>query len=266
MKKQAALAGVLAVLGALTLSQRQEITKPPVHEQVYRVYLPMMQRQPQPPQKKGVGIPFDHQDCSQALWYWHYNWSPTPLDCPWSEGVPMVWGKSIPSFVSGNSKYLLGFNEPDRPDQSNLSPQEAAMLWGYIEAYYPNKKLISPAPSHENPEWLREWHALAHPRLAGLAVHCYLPTAQECMTLVQKYIAWAQEWNVPEIWVTEFAFQDWTEAAQYIFWMERQPLITHYAWFATRIDGDEKWAQGMGWKAPLFDKDNALTLWGERYQ
>lgn len=260
---------LVAIAAGVTLSQRTETPKPFLPSQVYRVYLPMIQRQPQPPQKKGVGLPKEHQDCIQVNdlgAYWFYDWSPTPLDCPWGESVPMVWGKSIPSFISGSSPYLLGFNEPDHADQSNLTPQEAAQLWQYIESYYPNKKLISPAPSHLNPEWLREWYALAQPKLAGLALHCYLPTAQECIALTEKYIEWAKEWNVPEVWVTEFAFEDWAEAQVFIDWMKREPMVKRYAWFAGRVDGDESWAQGMGWKAPLFDRDNTLTLFGQNYR
>lgn len=267
MKKRLALAGtIIAIAAGVTVSQ---VIPQPTSElkPVYRMYLPMIQRQPI--QKKGIGLPKEHQDCSQiglvnAAWY--YDWSPTPLDCWDAESVSMVWGKSIPSFITGTSPYLLGFNEPDRADQSNLTPQEAAQLWGYIESYYPNKKLISPAPSHENPEWLREWYVLAQPQLAGLALHCYLPTAQECIDLVQKYISWAREWDVPEIWVTEFAFEDWAEAQVFIEWMEREPIVRRYAWFASRIDGDESWAKEMGWKAPLLDADDALTLWGEHYR
>jgi Glycosyl hydrolase catalytic core len=72
---------------------------------------------------------------------WWYNWSPTPEHTVQSsyvalglEFVPIQWGGSVDaatlaSQIPEGAKYLLGFNEPNFVQQSNLTPQQAAALW-----------------------------------------------------------------------------------------------------------------------------------------
>src|SRR5436190_2099135 len=76
---------------------------------------------------------------------WYYNWTQTESE-PCSNGqggqfVPMIWGHtgseqtasgiatSITSFVSKRYGFVLGFNEPDNPDQSNVPVATAISLW-----------------------------------------------------------------------------------------------------------------------------------------
>ena len=49
---------------------------------------------------------------------------------------------------------VLGFNEPNQPDQSDIPPEEAAVAWVEIQEQYPNKILVSPACSGVNTEWM----------------------------------------------------------------------------------------------------------------
>jgi putative glycosyl hydrolase len=171
----------------------------------------------------------------------------------------MIWGKdNVGATLGGNSNWIMGFNEPDSPSQSNLSPTEAAILWRQIEQTYPNRKLLSPATcgSPAGLNWLVDFRNAyfatyqTYPRLDGLAVHCYKWSAQDCITFVQSIIDQATAWGVPEVWVTEFSFATTYPSSQtgalqeqqtFINWMVAQPKITRYSWFASKIEGSEWW-------------------------
>lgn len=179
---------------------------------------------------------------------WLYDWTTHPdTRGEYVEAVPMVWGAwgdgSVPE-VGGNSPWLMGFNEPDIAIQANLTPEHAARLWRQIEAAYPRKLLVSPAPSSEGRYWLVQMR-LAYrelfdtwPRFDVLAAHCYQWTAAACDAVLRDYRAWVRDWQIPGgIWVTEFAFQRaWTpdperEARTFVAMLEADPLVRRYAPF-----------------------------------
>ena len=56
------------------------------------------------------------------------------------------WNSNADSAIAKGSTHLLGFNEPDLPEQANLTPQQAAASWRtYLEPYAGKAKLGSPA-------------------------------------------------------------------------------------------------------------------------
>ncbi len=84
--------------------------------------------------KKGVGLPkfytfgkkqvnpkkTDRTTVERLNVGWYYNWSAKKPFETNAEFVPIVWGQnSFPESIEG--KYVLGFNEPDHPCQSNLT-------------------------------------------------------------------------------------------------------------------------------------------------
>lgn len=95
--------------------------------------------------KKGVGA-WVLNGVSQALAdsgvSWYYTWSPCHSGISTPSGVqfvPMIWGSADGNSASlsragqyGNA--LLGFNEPDNPDQSNLNVSKAPSLWPRLMA------------------------------------------------------------------------------------------------------------------------------------
>jgi hypothetical protein len=250
------------------------------------VYLPLIMGgsggTSQPIRKKGVGLTY--QDCASATSvgaFWAFNWTAVPPTCPNIENVPMIWGASeVNTTLGGNSEWVLGFNEPDSANQSNLTPAQAAILWRQIEQKYPNRKLVSPAPSGANPEWLvsfRDAYIANYgtaPRLDGLAVHCYAWYASQCITHTQKFMTWANAWNVPEIWITEFSFSPTApsnptraldEGKTFITWLQSQPQVTRYAWFASTMQGNEWWTSPL-FRTPLVDwNTGTLTSFGNMY-
>ena len=260
---------------SITLPTQRQISA----QTTYQVFLPSIGRSQQA--IRGVGLTYGHcEDVTGAGANWEYVWSPNPPDCQGIENVPMIWGAGVPDSVTGNSSHLLGGNECDLDNQCNVSPQDYVAIWHLIEERFPNRKLVAPVPSHLHPEWIvqfRDAYIAQHqqpPRLDALAVHCYLWTAQECITLTNQYIGWANQWGIQDIWVTEFAFftgnvrsMDATlaEANAYIVWMRSQPIVSHFAWFAARIDESEWWANSPGYNSPLFTIDGIRTPFGTNY-
>ncbi len=241
-----------------------------------------------PPAAPKKGLPLTYNDCASATAVgakWIHAWSTTPPDCAGMENIPMIWGASdVNATLGGNSQWIIGFNEPDSASQANLSPAVAATLWRQIEQKYPTRKLVAPTPSGAAPNWLVDFRNAyiaaygAPPRLNALGVHCYSWYAElgdyGCIPHTRKFIDWANAWNVPEVWVTEFSFsptapssldQSLQEANTYITWMKNQSLVTRYAWFASKIQGTEWWAIPT-FHTPITDwNSGALTLFGNMY-
>jgi hypothetical protein len=250
----------------------------------YNSYLPVVYQNFVPiaySEKKGVANTYGRCDIVLEVGgQIQYGWSTRPKSCEGIENVPMIWGWKqfvavmAGSELGGNSNYLLGFNEPDLGGQAGLHPYEAAVMWRQIEHKFNDKLLISPVPSHLHPSWLEEFREAyidiynEPPRLDGLAAHCYAD-AGFCKGTVRRYINWCHEWEgCEEVWVTEFAWweDDWQEEMEeFIDWMEQEPLIKHYFWFASLVKGEEWW--GSGFKpASLSDKDGNLTDKGQFYR
>lgn len=221
----------------------------------------------------------------------YYNWGPTPPVCPGWEAVPMIWGKSqIGAEVGGNSLYLMGFNEPDCIFQSRMNPEEGAQRWRELEAIYPDRLLISPGVMEV--QWLRDFieayiaqtpegESPKPPRLQGLAVHCYVWADPEnsvkyCKGRVQETIALADQWSIPEVWLTEFAYLCDPSGAgpgseylrKMMFWLESEPRVTRYMWFQWTYAGTESWSFGSACNTSLVKWETepvTLTPYGEVY-
>lgn len=233
--------------------------------------------------KKGISLTYG--DCDSAIAVrasWEQGWSPNPANCAGVENVPMIWGSAdINVTVGGNSPYIMGFNEPDSPSQSNLTASQAASLWRQIEQKYPARKLVAPAPSGANPDWIVDFrnayislYAIP-PRLDALDVHCYAWYAEQCVTHAQKFITWANSWGVSEVWVSEFSFSPTSpsspggslaEAQTFINWAMGTSKIARYSWFASKMSGTEWWFNSL-FNTPLVQWNTAsqLTSFGTMY-
>lgn len=225
----------------------------------------------------GVAFP-QPVDCATVadLGAWYYDWSATPTLCAGVEAVPMIWGADLPASVGGNSAWLMGSNEPDRADQAHLTPEQAARLWRQIETRWPERRLVSPAPSAPGLDWLQRFRLAyvtlygAPPRLDALAVHCYLPT-EDCRAVVRQAEAWAAAWSVGEIWLTEWSALPCHYASQAAAvadadalrdWLRMQPRVTRTAWFAAAYAGRDV-PNGFGPDCdPSLTRDGALTAFG----
>lgn len=214
--------------------------------------------------KAGIGA-WENADFTTLRWIeetpaleWYYNWRPDQM---WQgsgprrtvEFVPMIHGRSdIGKTIQSDLKvrHLLGFNEPDgrnAPSQANLSVEEAIDLWPKLERR--GLRLGSPATTQGQTLGRNSWQRrfmnqieARGMRVDFMAVHYYstngsAPEFRRWLTAVHR------EYGRP-IWVTEFAFVDWTRpgrvtyaqnarfAEDAIRMMEELPFVERHAWFA----------------------------------
>jgi len=148
--------------------------------------------------------------------------------------------------VPGQYPTILGFNEPNQPDQANMSPLEAAVAWLEVQDKYGDRELVSPATGHIDTEWFDQFMAeceLLGCRFDYLATHWYgdakggYGNAEYTMTKLQEY----SERYGKKIWFTEFAVaREHDEDAIINYIQELLPLLEHsdfihkYSWFVSR--------------------------------
>ena len=217
--------------------------------------------------------------------FWYYTWgtpipSPSPQNC---EFVSMFWGAANVTTANisavqqlkaqGKAKYVLGFNEPNRSDQSNMTVSQALALWPQLESI--GLPLGSPAADWPTRQWIYDFldSCIAEKkRVDFICVHMYVGTddngfVQTLQDLYNKY-------HLP-IWITEFATADWNAATpsanayppdQVLAFMQRLlpklealPFVQRYSWFS----GDPKSA--ALWSSALIDANGNLTALGSWY-
>lgn len=192
---------------------------------------------------------------------WQYTYYPAADRCGDVESVPMINSpQTVNVPIRNDSPFILVLNEPDA---NGVSVQQAVDLWRIIEAIYPDKRLVSPAPSHLHPEWLAQFLeacALRGCKMpSALAAHCYLGELQ-CETHVTNVVKLADQWGIAGgVWVTEFAFQSTTDLQKFIAWMEANPRITRYAYFTNR-------GENYSWPMALLDSNGTMTEYGKAYR
>lgn len=217
--------------------------------------------------------------------YWHYSWG-NKMDekIPSNvEYIPMFWGKGSVTdenldrikglIADGQVKYVLGFNEPDKENQANMTVDEAIALWPRLEEL--GVPLGSPAPVSPTNDWITAFMQKAEAQnlrvdfmcvhsYAGLNVDAFMNKMQETYELYER-----------PIWITEFAVADWNanspEENRYsetqILGYMREILpriyatdyIERFAWFNSGPDNAAL--------APssLYDADDNLTTLGQYY-
>lgn len=202
---------------------------------------------------------------------WYYSWSPDPLTGRFAHGgpefVPMIWGaRPKADFQAGlaavrksGATVLLGFNEPDRSDQSSLSVAEALQHWPALAASA--NRVGSPAPSQVNAlgeeRWLPRFMVAVGavgPQPDFVAVHYYAgePDVERLRRFLERVHAaygrpiWLTEWGLVdgETWKDGRARFSMQEAACFFragaAMMDDLPFVERHAWFAA-FDGGDGW-------------------------
>ena len=246
-----------------------------------------------PHPKKGFGMVTKTAGWSQKITKlnvaWHYSWGhELKNDEPDSvEFVPMIWGAwsdtsavqakldEIKTYKSkGQIKYLLGFNEPDNKDQSNMTVESALAYWPKLmETGLP---LGSPGCVHADREWMIDFMDeidRRNYRVDFVCVHWY--GGANAQTLV-NYLNKVYDLYKKPIWITEFAPADWnastaessnvTKAKAVTFMKEILPeldkldFVHRYAWFSAKTS-----SPALG-NAALFYSNGNLTPLGKYYR
>jgi hypothetical protein len=233
---------------------------------------------------------------------WNYSWGMERVrEHPaLIEFVPMVWGASskealekrlkvdvVSAIKNGNVKRFLGFNEPDKEDQSNMPYTKALELWPTLEKL--GVPLCSPACA--NPEgvsdesaqgvpgtWMRDFMKEADKRgyrVDYIGVHWYGGTDAAGFKAKMKKIY--EKYGRRPLLITEFAPADWKTGGDIkkhkhkpesvlkfmkdvLPWMEEQDWISGYSWFSFHIESPQ------GTSSALFDKMGNLTACGQFYR
>jgi hypothetical protein len=163
---------------------------------------------------------------------WMYNWGPThsttlPADTVYN---PMQWGSFNWTYNTGSGPIwqhisawrkraegflLMGFNEPDRTDQSNITLADSVALWPRLMAL--NQPLLSPSPGTLNPPvGVPSWHEQFYDEADRLgyrveynAIHTYPgPSSGSSDYLINLIQGEFNDFGLP-VWLTEFGFVDW---------------------------------------------------------
>jgi hypothetical protein len=156
---------------------------------------------------------------------WAYNWGRTysqaiPANASY---FPMQWGNFNWDIGTNQGPlrqeysnwrrradgiHLLGFNEPDRTDQSNMTLASVIALWPRLQEL--DLPLVSPAPGTAS--WLAGFYTQAESlgyRVDATAIHQYPgPSGGSSNNLINSILSAHSNWNRP-VWLTEFSFVDW---------------------------------------------------------
>lgn len=236
--------------------------------------------------KKGVGLIDLHAgDRIKALNVaWYYTWKLQPIEGVAAEKfVPMIWGgKHFEEQLSvlkarGTVPVLLGFNEPDRVNQANMSVQKAILPWSQLVPLA--GRLGSPAPAGVLGPWFDRFYRMAQEqglKMDFMAVHLYSPPDPQ--KFLAKIDAVYEKYHLP-IWITEFAVADWSakeklgsnrysEEEVLAFMksvlpeLEKRQYVERYAWFGA---GNHSLTHEQVRTSRLFEKDGTLTPLGQYY-
>lgn len=202
---------------------------------------------------------------------WYYTWKLRPLtsdgDNAQSEFVPMVWDaaqlrdnpKALTDVSASEATVLLGFNEPDRADQADMTVQDAAAHWPQLVAT--GKRLGSPAPHQRGAVgpggWLPQFMdtvSASGLRVDFIAVH-YYATSHDVAPF-RRYLERVHRAYDKPVWVTEWALVDadtWEDGrARYspddtacffragAAMLDNLDFVERHAWFAA-FDSDGRW-------------------------
>ena len=217
---------------------------------------------------------------------WWYNWGPdvsgsSAALAPYMgkdkliEFVPMAWTTNydenkMRAYYQNHpqDKFLLGFNEPNFADQSNITPAQAAEAWPRLEKLASDLglQLVAPALNwtgskindgkmYQPKEWMSAFiqeyknrNGGREPRMDYLALHSY---AFGAPWVVQDYVEdFGRTFGNRKVWLTEFCAWDGTDgwltpALQMqdmiakLRYLERSELVHRYAWFKARNEWNE---------------------------
>ena len=206
---------------------------------------------------------------------WFYDWGNEPpatlADYIGSEKgmefIPQAWSNydenKLRAYYKAhpNDRYLLGFNEPNFPDQANMLPSEAAENWHKLEALAKelNLILVGPAMNYAGKplkdgkiwgptEWMDAFIASykekygTEPHYDYTAVHAYMPDGAATMSLINTF---AERYG-KKVWLTEFC--EWDESSSKtttaetqmrtmidkVQQLEKSDNVYRYAWFKAR--------------------------------
>ena len=233
-----------------------------------------LKKSPQAPTmspKKGIGLSesrgFGAAQLDSLQVSWYYNWSFTSDIHTNKTYIPMVFSINTIEKIT-KSKIILGFNEPDNSNQSDISIDMALDYWS---ALVQNADRVGSPATAGNPTQSEGWLYLFmqhKPTVDFITMHWY----KGCN--IQKFIKDVKNvidtYHMP-VWITEFAPQTVAESAQKphkytaeqvvefikkaIHFLEQEPMVEKYAWHDSKTGN-----------CAIFTDKGELTLIGKAYR
>ncbi|QDV73881.1 Glycosyl hydrolase catalytic core [Planctomycetes bacterium K2D] len=178
-----------------------------------------------------VGASYNYLQATNAGWY--YGWRPDqPPGAGGYDGefVPMIFGAyqanqfEIDRILGYDDvEYVLGFNEPERPDQANITVDTAINAWRTLSNGFQGTdiKLISPGVADTGgadggQAWLADFMGRVNAeglKMDGVAFHWYgASTPNDPIGAANSFISrvdsYHNQYGLP-VWITEFGIIDW---------------------------------------------------------
>lgn len=225
---------------------------------------------------------------------WHYNLTDGPDLEVWNmagvDFVPLIWGAgSLPlaqaiqadGLPEGRST-LLGFNEPNFPNQANLDPETAANLSKDVEALAEEHNIstiVSPSMnwhvSMDPIEWLERFFAACEGcQVDAIGIHVFTCYAAGLKYHLDRYRVFGKP-----MWITEIACSDpnsperLSAEGQMAYMLEAIPLleadedVAKYAWFSYfKNEWEHPIVDGENGDAGLIFPNGTLTPLGKLYK
>ncbi len=219
---------------------------------------------------------------------WFYTWQPHTMRITKPdrvEFVPMIWGETFVEpkqleLAKKSGSVLLGFNEPDLPDQANMTVQQALDLWPHLTAT--GMRVGSPATAADpslSGSWLEQFmdgaKARAY-RVDFVCVHWYGEKfdIDGAVSRLKNFLqAVHHKFQLP-IWLTEYSLIRWSNPPTYPSWeqqakfasksiemLETLPFVERYAWYSL-----SPWMKDGSDRNSLYYQDGDLTPAGVAYQ
>jgi autotransporter-associated beta strand protein len=195
--------------------------------------------------KKGWAGANDSGYPAQVNASWFYNWNNNENSLLDREYTPIRQTRWWPSYDITNAKenvtHLLGFNEPDSPEQANMTVAQAIAEWPNLMRS--GLRLGSPAPTDGGLTWLYQFldeaEALNY-RVDFVAVHFYRggQTASQLYDWLRAIHVrtgkplWVTEWNNGANWTCcapSSYEQQSTIIKSFVEKMDEAPFIERYA-------------------------------------
>ncbi|MES2777228.1 MAG: glycosyl hydrolase [Bacteroidota bacterium] len=153
-------------------------------------------------------------DKINSTWYYDWNIGGSAADNYDYSAIRQTqyWPAITDISNKQNINHVLGFNEPDRPDQANMTVEQAFNAWP--ELMKTGLRIGSPAPASPGNSWITDFLRKtdsANYRVDYVAIHCYWggQTPQQWYNQLKaiydrvKRPLWITEWNNGANWTTE---------------------------------------------------------------
>lgn len=185
-----------------------------------------------------------------------HRWDSEDIQLPLCHKYSMLWGGppggSYDAWIDyvteeGCPEIALFLNEPDRPDQADMTPTQAADLYLYVsETVCPSTKWVGPMTSDsDNGQWVRTFLIecgmigcdTSNTRLIAFSVHAYtnmtFPTIDSRLDSFCTFVVCDRKFWVTEVGLRSFISNPYTILSNWIEEMDNDPRIEKYFGYTT---------------------------------